>query len=99
MKSLFLRTLTPFGSIKYNEKLKGESENRVWLSQEWSAQQKEGWESQIASHTVSSWFIKTSHKKFKEWLLKQVSKKGQNLEHQDSTADDPPPTKKINNKR
>jgi hypothetical protein len=34
MKSLFLRTLTPFGSIKYNEKLKGESENRVRLSQE-----------------------------------------------------------------
>jgi hypothetical protein len=29
MKSLFLRTLTPFGSIKYNEKLKGESENSI----------------------------------------------------------------------
>jgi len=29
MKSLFLTTLTPFGNIEYNEKLKGESENRV----------------------------------------------------------------------
>jgi len=45
----------------------------TWLNWQWSVQEQECRRSQLASHVVSFWFFRTSHKRFEQLYWTQWS--------------------------